>query len=171
MWYSQTANGWFKYDLLQGNSPAECPYTDTLFWMEHLSDSATFLVPNINSWRKLCCHVGSAVFDQLSPGKTFTSCRFRSTLLTMCPEAGPYDIAIMLWAAEWCWYQRLFWWFTESWFQESWLLMGLRRRPVTSLRDLGNPCHNPELDNYTKASYWYMNMQMQMLTQMMVKPN
>ena len=35
--------------------------------------------------------------------------------------------------------------------------MGLRRRPVTSLRDLGNPCHNPELDNYMKASYWYMN--------------
>ena len=60
--------------------------------MEHLRDSATFLVPNINSWRKLCCHVGSAVFDQLSPGKTFTSCRFRSTLLSMCPEAGPYDI-------------------------------------------------------------------------------
>ena len=137
----------------------------------HFKYSTTFLVLNINSRRKPCCHVGSAVFDQLSSGKTFTSCRFRSTLLTMCPEAGPYDIAIMLWAAEWCWYQRLFWWFTESWFQESWLLMGLRRRPVTSLRDLGNPSENPQLDTYIKASYWYMNMQIQMLRQMMVKPN
>ena len=70
------------YTVLEGNH-------------HHLRDPATFLMSNINSWRKLCCHVGSAVFDQLSPGKTFTSCRFRSTLLSMCPEAGPYDIAII----------------------------------------------------------------------------
>ena len=66
----------------------------------HFKYSTTFLVLNINSRRKPCCHVGSAVYDQLSSGKTFTSCRFRSTLLSMCPEAGPYDIAIILWAAE-----------------------------------------------------------------------